>query len=95
MIGFDAAAEGHQAPGALATFRLFYIWIPVVLLVFCLFAISRYSLTRGRMKEIRAELEARRGIIQAGTPRKVIPHSSRPLARRRISRRFFGSFFWD
>lgn len=47
----------------LGNLKLFYIWIPILFLIFCLFAISRYPLTRERMREIRAELERRRGAI--------------------------------
>jgi GPH family glycoside/pentoside/hexuronide:cation symporter len=61
--GFDAKLGAEQAEHVLQNLKLFYIWIPIGFLVLCLFAISRYPLTRKRMAEIRAELEARRGVI--------------------------------
>lgn len=61
--GFAIHQGADQAPHVLTNLKLFYIWIPIVFLVFCLFAINRYPLTRLRMAEIRSELERRRGAI--------------------------------
>ncbi len=61
--GFTSGAGAMQPPHVLENLKLFYIWLPIVFLILCLFAISRYPLTRERMQEIRAKLEARRGII--------------------------------
>lgn len=63
LTGFDIGRGADQAPHVLSNLMQFYIWIPVVSLAFCLFAISRYQLTRERMAEIRQELESRRGRI--------------------------------
>jgi GPH family glycoside/pentoside/hexuronide:cation symporter len=63
LTGFNSSAGAAQSPHVLENLKLFYIWLPVIFLVVCLFAISRYPLTRQRMTEIRAELEARRGAI--------------------------------
>ena len=63
LTGFQISAGDNQAPAVLENLKLFCIWVPVTFLVFCLFAISRYDLTRERMAEIRSQLEARRGVI--------------------------------
>ena len=61
--GFAIHRGAEQAPHVLANLKLFYIWIPITFLVLCLFAISRYPLTREKMAEIRSELEKRREAI--------------------------------
>jgi GPH family glycoside/pentoside/hexuronide:cation symporter len=63
LTGFNINAGANQPPHVLENLKLFYIWVPVIFLVFCLFAIGHYPLTRDRMREIRSQLEARRGII--------------------------------
>ncbi|HEX4085771.1 MAG TPA: MFS transporter [Chthoniobacteraceae bacterium] len=63
LMGFKIANGANQSPRVLENLKLLYIWAPVLFLSFCLFAISRYDLTRERMREIRNELEARRGAI--------------------------------
>jgi len=61
--GFDIAHGAAQPDYVLRNLKIFYIWIPVGFLVAGLFAIRAYDLTHKRMLEIRAELEARRGVI--------------------------------
>ena len=61
--GFAIANGPHQSQAVLDHLKNYYIWIPVASLLLYLFAISRYELTRGRMQEIRRELEQRRGVI--------------------------------
>jgi glycoside/pentoside/hexuronide:cation symporter, GPH family len=63
MTGFKIGAGANQPPNVLENLKLLYIWLPVIFLLFCLFAISRYPLTRERMQEVRNQLEARRGAI--------------------------------
>jgi len=63
MTGFHIEQGASQNPIVLENLKLLYIGIPILFLIFCLFAISHYNLTRERMQEIRAELEARRGVI--------------------------------
>ena len=63
LTGFKIHDGAEQSPHVLENLKLFYIWLPVIFLVLCLFAISRYPLTRERMQEIRTKLEARRGVI--------------------------------
>lgn len=61
--GFAIERGAEQAPNVLENIKLFYIGIPLFFLALCLFAISRYTLTRERMQDIRKELESRRGVI--------------------------------
>ena len=63
LTGFDATRAAAQAPGVLENLRFIYIWTPILFLVVALFAIHRYPLSRERMSEIRAQLEARRGAV--------------------------------
>ncbi len=63
LTGFNATQGAEQDPRVLETLKLLYIWIPIFFLALCLFAVSRYELTRERMAKIRAELERRRGVI--------------------------------
>jgi GPH family glycoside/pentoside/hexuronide:cation symporter len=61
--GFAIEKGPHQPLYVLDNLKSYYIWIPVISLILYIFAISRYELTRGRMNEIRKELELRRGEI--------------------------------
>ena len=61
--GFDASIEGPQSAAALIGIRIFLAAIPVVGLVIALIALSRFGLNPEKMKEIRAQLEARRGKV--------------------------------
>jgi glycoside/pentoside/hexuronide:cation symporter, GPH family len=61
--GFNIHNGAIQPAHVLAHLKLFYIAIPLGFLFFCLYAISRYDLTRERMREVRSQLEARRGVI--------------------------------
>jgi GPH family glycoside/pentoside/hexuronide:cation symporter len=63
LTGFRIEAGAAQSPQVLENLKLCYIWLPVIFLLICLFAISRYPLTRSRMRDIRARLEERRGMI--------------------------------
>jgi GPH family glycoside/pentoside/hexuronide:cation symporter len=63
LTGFEISKGAQQAPNVLSNLKLFSIWIPITFLCFCFFAISRYSLSKERMHEIRKELELRRGVI--------------------------------
>ncbi|SDT94824.1 glycoside/pentoside/hexuronide:cation symporter, GPH family [Verrucomicrobium sp. GAS474] len=63
LCGFKSGPHAAQDPHVLATLKLFYIGTPLLFLIVSLFAISRYPLTREKVAEIRAALEARRGVI--------------------------------
>ncbi|QBG46751.1 MFS transporter [Verrucomicrobia bacterium S94] len=49
-------------PGTMKRLRIFYSLPQAGALILCLIMLSRYPLTRKKMEEIRAELEARRGV---------------------------------
>jgi GPH family glycoside/pentoside/hexuronide:cation symporter len=61
--GYKAEYGSQQPVEVLASLKTAYVWIPVALLLLNLFFISRYTLTRNRMAEIRRDLEARRGAL--------------------------------
>ena len=61
--GYKVEYGSQQPEAVLANLKTAYIWIPVALLLLNLFFISRYTLTRARMAEIRRDLESRRGAL--------------------------------
>ncbi|AHF93456.1 Na+/melibiose symporter-like transporter [Opitutaceae bacterium TAV1] len=61
--GYHASHGANQPAHVAENLRTFYIWIPVVFIALSLFAVNRYELTKSRMHEIRARLEARRGAL--------------------------------
>jgi GPH family glycoside/pentoside/hexuronide:cation symporter len=63
VSGFNAKLGGNQSPDTLFTMRLMFTVIPVVALLIALVLIQMYPLTRERMHQIRAQLEARRGTV--------------------------------
>jgi Na+/melibiose symporter-like transporter len=63
LSGFDAKLGGNQTPQTLQMIRILYTGMPCVALLLALLAVQFYPLTRERMYQIRAELEARRGTV--------------------------------
>jgi len=63
VSGFDAKLGGNQTPEAIFAIRALFTGLPVAALVAALILIQMYPLTRERMQEIRAQLEARRGTV--------------------------------
>ncbi len=61
--GFDSTKGADQLPGAIFNMRLYLAAIPVVGLVIALIMLARLTLTDQRVREIRRELEARRGQV--------------------------------
>jgi GPH family glycoside/pentoside/hexuronide:cation symporter len=61
LTGFDVNYGADQPAYVLRNLRLFYVFIPIVFLILNIICVSMYGLSRKRMMEIRAELEARRG----------------------------------
>jgi GPH family glycoside/pentoside/hexuronide:cation symporter len=61
--GFDAALGGKQPEGAITLIRVCLAGIPVMGLLIAMYANSRFGLTEAKMREIRVQLEARRGKI--------------------------------
>jgi GPH family glycoside/pentoside/hexuronide:cation symporter len=63
ISGFDAKLGGNQTPEALFSMRALFTGIPVAALIVALVLVQLFPLTRERMHQIRAELEARRGTV--------------------------------
>jgi len=63
--GFDVALEGNQTADALFWMRFADVMLPVVASVVAIWSIWTYPLTEERSHEIRDELEARRGALEA------------------------------
>jgi GPH family glycoside/pentoside/hexuronide:cation symporter len=61
--GFDAKLGGAQSPGAILGLRLAFAGIPVTALLIALVLIQFYPLGTERMRQIRTELELRRGTV--------------------------------
>ncbi|MDP0497317.1 MAG: MFS transporter [Verrucomicrobiota bacterium JB024] len=66
MTGFDATLPTDQPVEVLLRMRLIMVSIPVVTCALLLWLLVKYPLSPGRMQDIRAQLEARRGKISAG-----------------------------
>ena len=61
--GFDEALGGDQTEQAIFLMRFFDVIIPCVASAIAIWAIASYSITEQRALEVRAELEARRGVV--------------------------------
>lgn len=61
--GFDAKLEGAQAAHTLLMIRLLVAGVPILGFVLAILALMRFPLTQERMREIRLQLEQRRGVI--------------------------------
>jgi glycoside/pentoside/hexuronide:cation symporter, GPH family len=62
-VGFDSKLGGNQTEHTLFMVRFLFSSIPIVGLLLALVALVRFPLTPGKMAEIRAQLEARRGLV--------------------------------
>ena len=56
------AVMAKQSPGTMQRLRALYTLPPAGALLLCLFLLSRYPLTKEKMREIRETLESRRGV---------------------------------
>jgi GPH family glycoside/pentoside/hexuronide:cation symporter len=63
VSGFDAKLVGNQTPATIFTLRALFTGIPVAALLTALLLVQFFPLTRERMHQIRAQLEARRGTV--------------------------------
>jgi GPH family glycoside/pentoside/hexuronide:cation symporter len=61
--GFDSKLGGNQSPDAVLWIRILFAGIPVTALLVALVLIQFYPLSVERMREIRAQLEQRRGTV--------------------------------
>lgn len=62
-IGFDATLGGGQSPSTILAMRICLSIVPGVFLLLCLILLAFYPLKEDRMRQIRIELEARRGTV--------------------------------
>jgi GPH family glycoside/pentoside/hexuronide:cation symporter len=65
LSGFDAGMEYQQNPQTITNMRLMYSIVPAVILLFSIFAVFKYPLTRERVAEIKAQLKARHAVEDA------------------------------
>lgn len=63
MTGFDSTLEGPQPEEVLTQMRLGYIIIPVAALVFAIVLLKFFDITPEKAKEMREQLEERRGTV--------------------------------
>ena len=63
LTGFDAKLGGNQPPGAILWIRVLFAGIPVAALVIALILVQLFPLTQEKMRDIRTQLEARRGLV--------------------------------
>jgi GPH family glycoside/pentoside/hexuronide:cation symporter len=61
--GFDASLKGVQSAHTLLMIRLLVAAVPIIGVVIASIALKRFQLDPARMRQIRAELELRRGVI--------------------------------
>lgn len=61
LTGFDVKLEGAQPEQTLFWMRLLDVGVPLVSSAIALWAMASYSITEEKAREVRAELEARRG----------------------------------
>ncbi|HRE80822.1 MAG TPA: MFS transporter [Opitutaceae bacterium] len=63
LVGFDATQRGSQSPETILSLRLAFTLVPIAFLLPCVWLLRHYPLTREKMQEIRATLEARRSRV--------------------------------
>ena len=61
VVGFNAAFGGDQNPDTILSMRAAFTCIPVIGTIFALIVLHYYPLTEAKSREIRLELEKRRG----------------------------------
>ena len=59
--GFDVANGANQSERTLFLMRLFDVGVPIVASIVAIWVVASYSLTEDKARQVRAELEARRG----------------------------------
>ena len=65
FTGFDVALKGAQTENTLFLMRLFDVVIPIVSTLIAIWAVKSFPITEEKAHEIRAELEKRRGAVNA------------------------------
>ncbi len=69
--GFDVALGGHQAPNTIFLMRLFDAGIPMIASAIAIWAIATFPITEAKAREVRLELERRRGAA-SDLPKQII-----------------------
>ena len=59
--GFDVALEGHQSAYTIFWMRLFDMGVPIITSLIAIWAIATFPLTEEKARDVREELEKRRG----------------------------------
>lgn len=60
-VGFDAKLGGAQSPETFLWMRALFSWLPAAAVMVSIAAIASFPLTTAKMREVRAQLEQRRG----------------------------------
>ena len=63
FTGFDVELGGNQPENTLFLMRLLDVGVPIVASAIAIWAMAGYSLTEEKAREVRAQLEARRGVV--------------------------------
>jgi GPH family glycoside/pentoside/hexuronide:cation symporter len=63
--GFDVALEGNQTETALTLMRLADLGVPIITSAIAIWAVASFPITEERAAQVRAQLEARRGKVEA------------------------------
>jgi len=63
LVGFDALLKGAQSPDTILGIRLFMVLAPSLTALVAIYVLTHYRLDERRAGEIRAQLEARRGVV--------------------------------
>ncbi|MGC9450418.1 MAG: MFS transporter [Oceanipulchritudo sp.] len=59
--GFDVANEGNQPAQTLFLMRLFDVAVPIIASIIAIWVVASYPITEEKARQVRAELETRRG----------------------------------
>ncbi|MDJ0832113.1 MAG: MFS transporter [Gammaproteobacteria bacterium] len=65
--GFDVELKGAQSEQTIFLMRFFDVMVPLVTSALAMWAIASFSITEEKAHQVRAELEARRGVTSAAT----------------------------
>ncbi len=63
ITGFDVKLESAQSAHTLYLLRVFDVWVPILTSAIALWAVATYPISESRAREIRADLEKRRGEV--------------------------------
>jgi GPH family glycoside/pentoside/hexuronide:cation symporter len=61
FTGFDVALEGNQAGSTITLMRLFDAGVPIITSAIAIWAVASFPITEQKARDVREELERRRG----------------------------------